>query len=787
MLFFNIFRLRWFQNHAFPAYPLRKYKFRSPWRSALAAALQGSFYPLLLTTILFLASFSSRPASAEELEIDGNSEDSSEVESEEIEVRAPRRSMEKDDVEGGTSEKIQLNNLENRNRPLTEILEKEASIRVQRYGGAGAYSTLSIRGSNANQVNVYINGIPLNNAVTGEINLADLDTSSMQSMDIHRGTATMLSNPTIGGAVNFRTSDRSCVDRLYMRGGSYRTFGAGFFFSHSGNFDSGSYCDVKKQNSDDLARSRPEDNPADKDQVQSADYPGDSGQQPSAKRPFLIKPSSFLRPGDYWYSIGGGGETSDQNFIFRNENGTPVINRFDDFDDRRKNAQYRKASLTATAGLFALGTRWDLLNDFFYREHGIPGPGSNQTEKTKRKHLRNTTGITTDTKSAGWDRLRFKSRLYYTEVRNHFFDPRQEFSFQFPGSKSRLQQVGLHLMPELHVPEFSQTFKFLFGNQREIYHEDERNALDKRVDRVPTKFRNQSSIHLVDEISLFNSALQIHPFLRYERYVDRFNEPATVQDPLKENEVVREFLDPGIRIKGLAYESDAFQLFLRAAAYRSRRVPLFIELFGQSGSIVSNADLKAEDAETFEGGADIHYNGPVNIKLSSTVFQRNIRDMILFIPNSRFTLRAENVDAASIQGIENGADVEWNWLNLFLRYTYQEAINEGEISFARGKYLPLRPLHDFTGGFSIAYSIIRTGLESNYTGAVFQDRSNDFFFYQEPRWLHNFFLECRLLENPDHALDFRLDVSNVLNDRSEDLIGYPIPGRSVYASLQYSF
>ena len=259
----------------------------------LLLPLQGSFYPLLLTTILFLAS--SRPASAEELEIDGNSEDSSDLESEEIEVRAPRRSMEKDDVEGGTSEKIQLNNLENRNRPLTEILEKEASIRVQRYGGAGAYSTLSIRGSNANQVNVYINGIPLNNAVTGEINLADLDTSSMQSMEIHRGTATMLSNPTIGGAVNFKTSDRSCVDRLYMRGGSYRTFGAGFFFSHSGNFDSGSYCDVKKQNSDDLARSRPEDNPADKDQVQSADYPGDSGQQPSAKRPFLIKPSSFLK------------------------------------------------------------------------------------------------------------------------------------------------------------------------------------------------------------------------------------------------------------------------------------------------------------------------------------------------------------------------------------------------------------------------------------------------------------------------------------------------------------
>ncbi|HBS05846.1 MAG TPA: hypothetical protein DEA96_12825 [Leptospiraceae bacterium] len=708
------------------------------------------------------------------------SEDDSEVKTEQIEVRAPARSMDRDDVEGGTSEKILLDSLENRNRPLTEILEKEASVRVQRYGGAGAYSTLSIRGSNANQVNVYINGIPLNNAVTGEVNLADLDASFMHSMDVHRGTAMMLSNPTIGGAVNFKTTDRSCIDRLYIRGGSYRTFGAGLFFSHTGNIDSGSYCDGSESSKAYAREASKADAPEKTSDPDASEKPNGQEYEPN-------RPPSILKPGDFWFSIGAGGESSDQDFIFRNENGTPVINTFDDFDDRRKNAQYRKASLTATAGLYALGTRWDLLNDFFYREHGIPGPGSDQTEKTWRKHLRNTTGLTTDTRAAGWDRLRFKSRLYYTEVRDHFFDPEQEFSFQFPGSKSRLQQAGLHLMPEIHVPEFYQTFKFLFGNQREIYHEDERNALDKRVDRVPTRFRNQSSIHLVDEINLFDDALQIHPFLRYERYVDRFNEPATVQDPFKDSEVVREFLDPGIRIKGLVFENDRFQIFLRAAAYRSRRVPLFVELFGQSGSIVSNADLKAEDAETFEGGADLHYSGPLDLSLSSTVFQRNIRDMILFIPNSRFTLRAENVDAASIKGIENSADLQWRWLGVFVRYTYQEAINQGDVRFARGRYLPLRPLHDFTGGFSITYSIFRTGFESNYTGAVFQDRSNDFFFYQEPRWLHNFFLECRLLESPEHALDFRLDVNNLLNDRTEDLIGYPIPGRSVYASLQYSF
>ncbi|MEQ8351606.1 MAG: TonB-dependent receptor [Leptospiraceae bacterium] len=707
-------------------------------------------------------------------------------ETEEITVQAPERSMDRDDVEGGTSRRIDLQDSRTRNRDLPEVLEREASVRVKRYGGAGAYSTLSIRGSNANQVNVYINGIPLNNAVTGEVNLSDLDIRSMDSIEIHRGTAMLLSNPTVGGAVNLKTSDRSCGHRVYVRGGSFRTFGAGFFISDSRNWDTGSQCRPASEETSKII-TQPEA-PAD-ESTGSTDSASDNLTTAQAKKPKYNPgtPGSTLKPGDFWYSIGGGGEMSDQNFLFRNENGTPVINSFDDFDDRRKNAQYRKASLTATAGLFALGTRFDLLNDFFYREHGVPGPGSNQTEKTWRKHLRNTTGFTSDTKAAGWSRLRFKSRLYYTEVRNHFFDPEQEFSFQFPGSKNRLQQTGIHLMPEIHLPEYYQTLKFLLGNQREVYHEDERNALDQRAQKKPTKFRNQSSIHIVDEFSFFKDALQIHPFGRFERYVDRFNEPATAQDPLKESAVRREFLDPGIRIRGRIFRNDVMQLHLRAAAYRSRRVPLFVELFGESGSIVSNPDLKAEDAETYEAGVDFQYIGFLELQTSLTFFQRNVRDMIIFVPNSRFSLRAENVDAAEIKGVETGLKASWHWLEVYGNYTYQEAINRGDIFFSRGKYLPLRPLHDFNAGLTLTLGDFRPGAEASYTGAVFKDRSNDFFFYQEPRWLYNAFLEYSVFESRDHALDFIVEVRNVLNDRAEDIVGYPIPGRSVYASLNYRF
>ena len=51
-----------------------------------------------------------------------------------------------------------------RNRALdttADALEQAAGVQVQRYGGLGAFSTISIRGSSANQVPVYLDGVPL--------------------------------------------------------------------------------------------------------------------------------------------------------------------------------------------------------------------------------------------------------------------------------------------------------------------------------------------------------------------------------------------------------------------------------------------------------------------------------------------------------------------------------------------------------------------------------------------------------------------------------------------------
>src|SRR5262249_22977586 len=108
---------------------------------------------------------------------------------------------------------------------LDEILEKEAGLSVHRYGGMGSYSTLSIRGSNANQVNVYIDGIPLNNAGMGEINLSDLNLDGMSGIELYRALSPgAFSGSAIGGSVNLIPGRmQGAGERLTVTGGSFHT------------------------------------------------------------------------------------------------------------------------------------------------------------------------------------------------------------------------------------------------------------------------------------------------------------------------------------------------------------------------------------------------------------------------------------------------------------------------------------------------------------------------------------------------------------------------------------
>ena len=76
-----------------------------------------------------------------------------------------------------------------RARDLGELLQGEAGLLVMRAGGMGAPATLSIRGSNADQVLVLLDGTPINDPMTGMADLSTVPLAAVERIVVIRGAA----------------------------------------------------------------------------------------------------------------------------------------------------------------------------------------------------------------------------------------------------------------------------------------------------------------------------------------------------------------------------------------------------------------------------------------------------------------------------------------------------------------------------------------------------------------------------------------------------------------------
>ncbi|MBI3811683.1 MAG: TonB-dependent receptor, partial [Nitrospirae bacterium] len=84
---------------------------------------------------------------------------------------------------------IQGKDLERRFTSIPEALSETVGVRVNRFGGLGDFSTISIRGSSSEQVLIYLDGILLNEAQGGGVNIGTIPISNVESIEIYRGSS----------------------------------------------------------------------------------------------------------------------------------------------------------------------------------------------------------------------------------------------------------------------------------------------------------------------------------------------------------------------------------------------------------------------------------------------------------------------------------------------------------------------------------------------------------------------------------------------------------------------
>ena len=116
---------------------------------------------------------------------------------------------------------------------VASLVDGAAGTTVVQLGGLGDFSAVSLRGSTLRQVQVHLDGIPLNPDGGDVVNLSELPLGAFSQVEVWRSAPPpgLLASP-IGGVVNLVTGEEPRATRLSATGGSLGTaratgFGSG--------------------------------------------------------------------------------------------------------------------------------------------------------------------------------------------------------------------------------------------------------------------------------------------------------------------------------------------------------------------------------------------------------------------------------------------------------------------------------------------------------------------------------------------------------------------------------
>jgi iron complex outermembrane receptor protein len=300
----------------------------------------------------------------------------------------------------------------------------------------------------------------------------------------------------------------------------------------------------------------------------------------------------------------------------------------------------------------------------------------------------------------------------------------------------------------------------------------------------PSRWRRATTLALGTDAYLLRQKLVLTATIRYEQHVDEFGDAATYAwlPPSPEGRYGHDARSPslGARWQALSW------LTVKTNAGRYYRLPTFLELFGNVGSVTGNAELAPESGVNRDIGAVVSLPRAGlarSLLIEVSYFDNDVDDLILFFPNSQQTSKPTNIGAARLRGWEMSAHAMLREnTELTASYTYLDAEDTSDIPYYRGNALPSRPAHDVGASLSHTWRALRATYEGHYLSANYLDRAN---LRETPaRGLHALALSWR---TPIEGVSLTLEGRNLTDERAVDVAGFPLPGRSVYSTLGYRY
>ncbi|MGD9877977.1 TonB-dependent receptor [Desulfococcus sp.] len=359
---------------------------------------------------------------------------------------------------------------EGRTVSLAEVIETEVGVQVRQSGGLGSFSSVSLRGSADDQVMVFLDGILLNDASGGGVDLGNISLSDVYAVEVYRGTTPVnFSQASIGGVVNIQTQrpQEGFKADLLAGYGAFNTRNlAGFLNAGQDRWD-------------------------------------------------LLVSADML--------------ASDNDFDILNDKQTEW-NPADDRWEKRNNAQVKQYNLLTKAGVELTGeTRIDLINQWFKKDQELPSRDNSPDTKAALDTERNITTLKLTANDLGPLHLNTGTQVSYTWKAEDYDDRNGDIGLGSQYNTYTTRKLGADLfaewLPEGHAAILSAGF------QRETYEIEDR--LGKQKNPADNR-RTTLSLGLQDSLFLLGERLIVTPACRYTWISDDLDEEAGVESQTRD-------------------------------------------------------------------------------------------------------------------------------------------------------------------------------------------------------------------------------------------------------------
>lgn len=341
-------------------------------------------------------------------------------------------------------------------KSVAEILNKQSGASVSDYGATGALKTVSLRGSTSEQVLVLIDGVRINNAQSGSVDLSLVPVENIERIEIVRGgTSAYYGSDAIGGVINIITK-KTATNRfsILVANGGYipRTYVSGYSFNKVENDpDATDLIDTQKVS------------------------------------------IQFSRGGErIAFNSTGSFTTAGNGFIFKDVNNE---------DRKRENAGFRGGDFTFNINMPVFSGRGGLSGLAVVNEKGVPGPETQPTPEASQADQRYQGTLYYNTDSFFSELLTFRMNAYYSHSRMDYEDP--------PSSSTHtLNTAGLDFNQEML---FFNSLSLIYGVNL-IY-----DGLDSTD--VGLQERVYGGVYIETPIYI-TSLFTLYPVIRYDYYSD---------------------------------------------------------------------------------------------------------------------------------------------------------------------------------------------------------------------------------------------------------------------------